>query len=274
MGKRMKNAPVYFTLAQVRHNPIRRLAAYVPDIQDRMRRAGYPDHQQNSTLVLPLTLTHDFDGQLDGKPVVPRAAERHLFLSAEGTHGFIVEEGSLSFQTTEYDTFEPFLDTFLTGFGIVHDCIKLDYTERVGIRYLDAVVPEGGPDGLMKYLTPGVLGLAGRLPADVLIGLSLSETHIPLPEANLLSRTVIRSGPLGFPMDLEPQGLAIPQRFQQLNGVHAIIDTDASQTGRRSVDVVALRELMVMLHDRIRMVFDATITEHALASWQGAGDPE
>jgi len=267
MGKKMKNAPVYFTLAQVRHNPILRLAAYIPDIQDRMRKAGYPDHQQSSTLVLPLKLGPS-DGQPDPNLIVPKAAGRHLFLSADGTRGFIVEEGALSFQTTEYDTFEPFLESFLNGFGIVHDCISLEYTERVGIRYLDAVVPAGGSDELVRYLTPGVLGLAGKLPDDALIGLSLSETHIPLADANLISRTIVRSGPLGFPMDLEPQGLTIPKRFQQLNCVHAIIDTDASQSGRRPVDMAALRKQMVMLHDRIEMAFKATVTEHALAEWQ------
>ncbi len=43
MGEKMKNAPVYFTIAQVRHNPVLRLGAYADEIQDRMRKAGYPD---------------------------------------------------------------------------------------------------------------------------------------------------------------------------------------------------------------------------------------
>jgi uncharacterized protein (TIGR04255 family) len=269
MGQKMKNAPVYYTLAQVRHNPILRLGAYVPDIQDRMRKAGFPDHQRTSTLVVPLMLGATTDGQPDAQRSVPRQSERHLFLSSDGSRGFIVEESAFSFQTTEYDTFEPFLDAFLTGFGIVHECIKLDFIERVGIRYLDAVVPpEGSPDELVKYLNPGVLGLAGQLPDGVAIGLSVSETHIPLSDANLLSRTIVRSGPLGFPMDLEPQGLTVPERFKQVNGLHAIIDTDASQTGRRDVDLASLRDLMVMLHDKIRMAFDASVTKHALAAWQ------
>jgi len=267
MGKKMKNAPVYYALAQVRHNPIRRLGAYLPDIQDRMRKAGYPDHQPGTTLIVSLTLDGS-DGEPDAKRPVPKVVERHLFLSANGTRGFIVEEGALSFQTTEYDTFEPFLDQFMTGVGIVHKCIGLDYTERVGIRYLDAVVPAGGPDDLAKYLAPGVLGLAGRLPEGVPIGLSLSETHIPLPEANLLSRTIVRNGPLGFPMDLEPQGLKVPERFEKVSCLHAIIDTDASQTERHPIDMGALRQRLDMLHLKIRMAFDASITEYALAAWQ------
>ena len=271
MGKsqKMKNAPVYYVLAQARHNPVLRLDAYIAEIQDRMRKAGYPDHQVSATIAVELNFTAG-DGQQDTQRVVPKNVERHLFLSADRINGFVVEPGALSFQTTEYDTFEPFLDDFMVGFGIVHDVIKLDYTERIGIRYLDAVVPANGNDDLPRYLTPGVLGLVGQLPPGVLVGLSLSETHIPLPdaEANLLSRIIIRNGPLGFPMDLEPQGLKVPERFQNVQGLHAIIDTDASQLKRQPIDLADLRVRLDMLHTKIRMAFDATVTKQALAEWQ------
>ncbi|MCV2356531.1 hypothetical protein LNV09_20515 [Paucibacter sp. B2R-40] len=42
MDKKMKNAPVCFVIAQVCHNPILKLGAYVPAIQNRMGKAGYP----------------------------------------------------------------------------------------------------------------------------------------------------------------------------------------------------------------------------------------
>lgn len=267
MGKKMRNAPVYFVIAQARHNPVLRLAAYVPEIQDRMRKAGYPDHQSRPGLAVELNALGP-DGQSDVKPLVPKVVERHLFLSTDGTRGFIVEPGALSYQTTEYDTFDPFLEEFMTGLAIVHETIKLDYTERLGIRYLDAVVPSGDGDELSRYLTPGVLGLAGKLPAGALIGLSLSETHIPLPEAKLLCRTIVRNGPLGFPMDLEPQGLNVPERFRTVSGLHAIIDTDASQGERHVIDLASIRARLDMLHNKIRMAFDATVTEDALVAWQ------
>jgi len=267
MGTKMKNAPVYFTIAQVRYNPILNLSSYVAGVQDRMRKAGYPDHQPGKTLIVNL-LSGATDGEPDVQRAIPQTVDRHMFLSMDGTHGFIVEPGALSFQTTEYDTFPTFSEQFFIGLAIVHECIGLSYSERVGIRYLDAVVPAGEGDDLRQYLAPGVLGLAGRLPEGVAIGLSLSETHIPLPDANLLSRTIVRHGPLGFPMDLEPQGLRIPERFQRVDGPHAIIDTDASQTGRQAFDLAILRDRLDMLHKRIRMAFDASVTEHALQVWQ------
>ena len=267
MGTKMKNAPVYFTIAQVRHNPILSLNNYVPGIQDRMRKAGYPDHQPGKTLIVNL-VSGMACGQPDVQQALPQTVDRHMFLNRDGTQGFIVEHGALSFQTTEYDTFQPFSEEFFVGLQIVHECIGLDYWERVGLRYLDAVVPAEAADSLGQYLAPGVLGLAGRLPEGVPIGQSLCETQIPLPDANLLSRTIVRDGPLGFPMDLEPQGLRIPARFQQIHGLHAIIDTDASQLGRQAFALGDLRERLTMLHTRIRMAFEASVTEYALKVWQ------
>ena len=43
MGKKMKNAPVYYALAAVRFNTLAFLDQYVPALQDQLRKAGYPD---------------------------------------------------------------------------------------------------------------------------------------------------------------------------------------------------------------------------------------
>jgi len=271
MGKsqKMNHAPVYYVFAQARHNPILQLDPFLPEIQDRMRKAGFPDYQASAIYAVELNFSGG-GGQQDTKRLMPKAVARHLFLSADRSKGFIFEQGALSLQTTEYDTFEPFLEQFMAGFGIIHDVINLDYTERIGIRYLDAVVPAGGPDDLSRYLIPGVFGLAGKLPEGVPIGMSMSETHIPLTDvdANLVSRTIVRNGPLGFPIDLEPQGLTVSERFQKVQGLHAIIDTDASQAKRQSIDLADLRSRLDMLHTKIRMAFDATVTADALAEWQ------
>ncbi len=67
MGQKMKNAPVYFTIAQVRHNPVLRLGAYAPDIQDRMRKAGYPDFKS----CLLITIHHARVCSFDSPQVAP-----------------------------------------------------------------------------------------------------------------------------------------------------------------------------------------------------------
>lgn len=266
MNEKMSNAPVYYVIAQVRHNPILSLGTYASEIQERMRKAGYPGYKLGKTQVMRLMMQPDESAQMQSP--ITEIAERHTFLSMDGTRGFIVDQGSFSFHTTEYDVFSAFSRDFFAGLEIVHQCLILDYSDRVGIRYLDAVVPVNGELELTKYLVPGVLGLAGYLPDEAPITMSASETHIQMTDASLVSRILIQSGSLGVPMDLAANGLQVPERFQKVNGLHAIIDTDASQDARKPFDLDELRMRLDTLHTRIRMAFDASVTDYARQIWK------
>ena len=266
MGEKMKNAPVYFAIAQARHNPILRLGSYAADIQDRMRKVGYPDFKKGVSMAFDLAPMIGDTSQPQPPPVVNQV-ERLMFFSTDSTKGFIVEQNALSFQTTEYDTFETFADEFMKGLGIVHECMTLAHTERIGLRYLDAVVPPNGEAGLGDFLVPGVLGLSRRLPDEVQVSHSLAETHIKTHECVVVARTIIQAGPLGFPMDLQPIGINLAPRFQAINGVHAIVDTDASIEGRQVFDMDAIKSQLTMLRGGIGLAFNAIVTPAAIAAW-------
>ena len=55
MGTPLKNPPVYLTLAQVRFNPILKLADFLPSIQESFRQAGYPDFNRQRIISIQLT---------------------------------------------------------------------------------------------------------------------------------------------------------------------------------------------------------------------------
>ncbi len=266
MGEKMKNAPVYFTIAQVRHNPVLRLGAYADEIQDRMRKAGYPDFKKGVAMAISL-MSQIGDEPQQQQPTVEKV-ERLMFSSSDNTRGFIVEQNALLFQTTEYDTFESFIDEFMKGLGIVHECMTLAHTERVGLRYLDAIVPPNGEDGLPEYLASGVLGLSNKLPDDVQVSHSFSETHFQTAGCAVLARTIIQAGPLGFPMDLQPIGVKVADRFQKINGVHAIVDTDASIEGRHTLSLDEIKSQLTLLRAGIDVAFNAVVMPDALKAWK------
>lgn len=265
MGEKMKSAPVYFTIAQVRHNPVLRLSSYAAEIQERMRKAGYPDFKRGVSMAFSL-MTQIGDESEPQNPEVQKV-ERLMFFSTDSTRGFIVEQNALSFHTTEYDTFETLTDEFMKGVSIVHECVTIAHTERIGLRYLDAVVPPNGEDGLPDYLAPGVLGLSSRLPDKVRVSHSFSETHIQTDECTVLARTMIQAGPLGFPMDLQPVGVKIADRFLKINAVHAIIDTDASIEGRHVFDLDVIKSQLIMLRKGVGLAFEALVMPPAMAAW-------
>lgn len=271
MGKRMTNAPVYFTLAQVRHNPVLSLESYIPGIQESMRKEGYPDFQRAMAVVLNFGSVAS--PAVDTKQDQPQQLrfERFTFSNMERTRGFILDQNSLSFQSTDYDTFATFSSAFLMGLEIAHKAVSFGFSERIGIRYLDAVVPAGGEKDLPKYLVPEVMGLGSRMGDDASVLHTFSETQIRTPVGNVLSRTIIQNGQipqLGFPPDLQPIGLELAERFKKVSGVYAIIDTDGSFEAREKFDLDVLKRKLHALHDEIAKVFEATVTAHALSSWK------
>ncbi|QWG15124.1 TIGR04255 family protein [Bradyrhizobium sediminis] len=259
MGKKMNNAPVYYALAQVKFNTLAALATYVPAIQENLRKAGYPDFQT-------IQLAHL---ELIGAPVPKTTvATRYLFLNSRKTAGFILDQSWLTYQTTDYDTFEPFLSAFLFGLQAIHKEAVLNYSERVGVRYLDAVLPNAN-ESVTDYLQPCVLGLSGSFPDRSLVH-TLSETRTVLDKTTLVSRAIVHTQQdrgAAFPEDLQPIHLTLIAKFAQVTGQYAIIDTDGWMEDRQDFDLDRLATTLDSLHKNIGRSFEKMVTPHALKVW-------
>ena len=263
MGQKMKNAPVYFTIAQVRFNPILSLETYLPSIQESFRKLGYEDFKPTIVATFNLAIVASGEGSSPQVPPTQRVS-RYTFANMEGTRGFILEQNALSFQATDYDTFETFSGAFLEGLELLHKAVGIGYSERVGVRYLDAVYPRAG-EKLSEYIVPEVMGLTSKLEHTLVH--SFSETRAQTAVGTTISRTVIQDGPIGFPPDLAPHGLTVDERFTRLDGLHAIIDTDGSYDSREKFDTQSIKARLHNLHDEIWKSFKATVTRHSLSVW-------
>jgi uncharacterized protein (TIGR04255 family) len=259
MGTPLTNAPVYVTVAQVRFNAILKLAEFLPTIQERFRTSGFPDYAVNKVIVIQIA-------NQNGQPVpTPGFQEHYAFRNIEKTLSFILETDKLSFQSTRYGTFERFSETFLQGLSIVHDVVRLDFTERIGMRYLDRVSPVGS-DTLDQYLVPEVRGLS-----DCVGGTPLRSFYEVLSQngdIKLLSRVITQTGPLAFPPDLMPGDMAIDPRFAAYDGLHAILDNDGFFDGRESYSSETVGRYLTAIHDAVTKAFRATVTPHALKVWE------
>jgi uncharacterized protein (TIGR04255 family) len=263
MGQKMRQAPVYFTLVQARFNAILALDSYVPKIQDQLRVRGFPDTQKGVLATFNLNVGAPSEA---GPPQVPVSqVTRYTFGNIDKTASFILDQGSLSFQTTNYDTFESLLKIFLNGLKIVHEAVNLGYTDRIGVRYLDAVYPKNDED-LSEYLNEAVLGLYGRLDGDLVH--AFSETLVRNGSVNVIARTIVQSGEIGFPPDLQPVGLVVAERFRVLNGPHAILDTDGSHDHRDTFDLHRIEAHLSTVHSAVIKAFRATVTQRAIQTWE------
>lgn len=258
MGTPLKNPPVYLTLAQVRFNPVLKLADFLPGIQESFRRTNFPDFETQHGISIQVTIQ-------DGKPVPqPVPQETYLFGNVEKTHMFILDSQSLTIQSTNYGQFESFSRCFLDGLNIVHKAVQLAYTERVGLRYLDRVMPQQD-ESLDKYLVDQVQGLTTKLGGKPVY--SFTEALNEVGNAKLISRVVIQDGPLTFPPDLQPRNLIVEEKFTAYSGLCAILDNDGFIDVRESFSDVKIYDNLDNIHKVIGAAFKATTTPYAFTVW-------
>ena len=259
MGAKLKNPPVYLTVAQVRFNSILKLAEFAPDIQERFRKAAYPDYVPHVAVNVKL------DVQGDQVTPTPTTQQRYAFGNAAKTHSFILDTNALTLQSTEYGQFESFSEEFLKGLARLHEVVGLAFIDRVGLRYLDRVVPLEGED-LSQYLVPEALGLTARLGGT--LGHSLCETRTDQDGIKLVSRAVTLSSPLILPPDLMPLvGVEVAERFKAYTGLNAVLDNDGFFEGREEYSAETVRGHLDAIHHVIGAAFKSIVTEYAMKKW-------
>ena len=267
MGSKWKNAPVYFVIAQVRFSPVLNIESYIRDIQEIFRKVGFPDYRVTQQLLINLNVNLQQNPATDTALTAPRANQVFVFSNQAKTQMLLLDSNSLTFQTTAYETFEHLSGLFFSRFEEVADRLELSYSERVGLRYLDAVMPKDG-EGLEQYLVPGVLGLHSYVEKGLV--LSFSESRIQSGNGMILSRVVRQNGQIGFPFDLHPtaQQMVLDRRFSGHSGSYAILDTDGYAEERHGLNIAKLKEKLAALHTQVDDAFRSTITEYAIRQWQ------
>jgi uncharacterized protein (TIGR04255 family) len=247
---KLKLAPVYFTVAQIQFNPIEEMGNYLNIIQPAFRHLGFPDFKSQAVQ----RVVFAFNTAEGGNAVPPTIASqsRYSFGDMDSTESFVLETNSLAFQTTSYDVFATFSRKFLEGLEILHSAVPLNYVERLGIRYLDAVQPAPN-ETLAKYLASEVLGISEKLSG--LPAHSESVTVMNDDAGQLVSRVIIATAP------------KINSRFTEAEGQHAILDTDSSYTQRFVFSVDEVTRRLNSLKMKISESFKATVTEDALKIW-------
>lgn len=264
MGKQMKNAPVYFTVAQIQFNPVLKMEDYLPAIQDRMRTIHFPDFRRENFQQITLSLsTTPEGGQAPVPSIVPQP--RCIFGNTEQTAGFVLDNNSLALQTTNYQTHKDFFGTLLDGLRVIDDALKLDFTSRIGLRYFDAVLPQTGRS-LNDYLVPEVLGLSTKLTNKVIH--SFSETFTAGPNGHLASRVIIRTGQVGLPPEVSALAPPISSKFLMHQGLHALIDIDAFSEERNKFKIEYVEAKLLAFHEDIEKAFKAIVTPFALNAWE------
>lgn len=254
-------APVFYTLAQIQFNPISQMSDYVARLQERLRRSGFPDFRTEHQFDLGIRRLEELQAEVQTQQQI-----RWSFTNVDCTEGYLLLKNAIVFHTTNYDVFEDFLKKTITGLELVHEIIELNYTERIGLRYLDAVVPTDN-DVLPDYLNPSLMGLTNDLQGN--LGHSFTETVTGMEGGTLVARAVITEGGLALPPDLFQvhTPLKLQPRFDSIDSRHAVLDTDYFVVKRNSLDIEQIAAQLLAAHDIITNAFTASVTDYARQKW-------
>jgi len=265
VSERMSKAPVYYALAQAQFNPVAAMSKYIEQIQDSLRKDGFTLYEPQQITHLQLAPGPDL---AQGEPVVSQKTSWFISKS-DRTSGFILNSSSIAFHTTHYETHQQFIPQLLYGLRSIHDIVSLEHVSRLGLRYLDAVLPEEG-ETVDQYLESGLHGI--HFDAEPRYSLSESAFNTGLdavvPNGTLVARIHRLNSVLGYPPDMIPNSLVQMERFAlQSAQLHAIIDTDHFVEGIISLDFDALRKQLTELHKFIKSIFYSTVTSFAREKW-------
>jgi uncharacterized protein (TIGR04255 family) len=239
---------------------------YVPQIQERMRKAGYPLFREGE--VREIRLGPD-------KPDWKRATRWH-FDTIERKAGFVLQAASIVYHTTAYETSDAFFAALQDGLAIIDGTVGIDLFERLGLRYVNAFHADEG-HGLSEYFQPGISGIAlaeiGVTELRLFVNL-VADTQLRVADTRVPGKLVIRltQNTEGWflPPDVRPLDLAVTKRLQADKTI-AVMDYDhfvefLEEVRPFSVETIVkgLREL----HTVTSAAFRTTVSDFAGETWK------
>lgn len=265
----LKNAPIYYALAQIRFNPVLKMSKYIEDIQDEFRVNGFPVFDTANTVGFVVSAGTDDQPKVEANNI-----PEWVFSDDDQLSGFILMKDSLTFHTTHYQSKEQLIHVLVTGIKIVDKSLQLGRIKRLGLRFLDAVVPRAGQT-TSDYLVESVRGLDLGLRRIQSINESVFQTT-PGPagvSGVLLAKVYHRNGAIGYPPDVFVRNLVNhPNVTEQGEGAHAILDTDHYVEGDIQLSAENIEQQILHLHAGLKLAFEKLVTSQALTTWKGDGD--
>ncbi len=258
--------PLVLVLCQVRFSPVRQMERYIPAIQEKFRRKGFPIERAGK--VQQVTF-----GPGDGAPVQVVEQQRWDYRNREQTWSFLVMQGSMTLQTTAYTRFEDFAARLQLAVRTVlteSEQHRLGLVHRVGLRYIDVVRPSAGK-GFRFYLRPGLHGVPEEVfsPGGHLLHMeSRGRTAVGGYPGTMVVRIVQNNQGFSLPPDL----MAAAPRFSprtMAGELVTLIDMDHYVEGTFDPDSEWVVARAYELHDHIVETFhDHVVTEEAIKEWK------
>lgn len=269
MGSTLSKAPVFYALAHIQFSQNVPMLGF--QLQPFMESMGWGSSQQDS---------HDLMGisppaNLGEEPRWHKeTVSRWSFSNANRDAGFLILPNAIVYQTTAYSTWTHMLTAIKDAIAKVVEIVPNLLVTRIGLRYLDAIVPQKG-EQLSTYLIPQMVGMVEKLASverPVLLQ-TLNEFTLHTGNGLLVNKLVaahVTSGQVLFPVELLPLTLELADRFKNIEGLVATMDTDHFEVLEQPIPLVveSVSEKLNRLKDGLDEMFSLVATPEGIEKWK------
>jgi uncharacterized protein (TIGR04255 family) len=231
---------------------------FLPEIQEQLRNTGLPKFR---------TVQTQTEVRLFGAEQPPRlTSDTHWEFAAKDDRTMAtLGTNSISLLTTTYHTFGEFTEALAKVLETVRTAANVSLRERIGLRYVNVIVPAGGKV-LSDYIADEVLGFSlGDLGLKTASSVTVMSANSSLGTFALRSIRLPRGSVL--PPDLSPlklqtdKPLTVEQEF-------CCLDFDHFNEGTKDFDVAQTMKEFEELHELIERAFKAAAKPGAMEEWK------
>ncbi len=237
-------------------SPVEAMVEYVPEIQERFRKAGFPEMQEGQ-------IHHQM--VVHGKTVAENRGTQWEFVNKTNTTSIQLNLDAITIHTTEYTRFEDLEKTIKLAVTTLHEIVAPSQVHRYGLRYVN-VIPITADSAFDQWVQSNLLGYP-NLPDAHRIG-SFSETvMVTAPSSRLVARCITMHSGFPLPADLMPCALKLPFDIP-MKEPFVILDNDHGRVGPEDFDPIIAVEAIASLHDLLELTFQSSVTPQALKTWK------
>jgi uncharacterized protein (TIGR04255 family) len=236
------------------------MRSYIPEIQDALRKDGYPVNASSTVDEVALSLPA-------GNSVHTRRELWDYRTKGRATRVVVAEE-FLTYQTSAYTRFEDFLGRALDALRIVNNAVGGDglLVTRIGLRYVDLI--RSIEMDWRDHLRPGLRGFESE---HFDVQTCLHQTVARTSAGTLVARVHQNRQGMYLPPDLVRSGLApAPVLEDGLSDgeLLTLLDVDHFVEQEFTFDAATLEELSWRLKEiSYSVIFDNMVTPEALEAW-------
>jgi uncharacterized protein (TIGR04255 family) len=251
----LEKCPLVLVLAQVRISSIQKMEDFIPEIQEKLRKTGFPRFKRLDIQELTLVPT----------PSVA-LAKRWIFSNKEENLAVVLHPDFVVLETASYQNFDTFIRCLDQVLQILSEVTQVQLVERLGLRYVNLIRPQF-PDTFATYLNSGIVGIDAQEKMGIKHSLSRFESVNETPFGKLIIRLSQNDRRQFLPPDLVDHVLHYDLELSEKEVV-ALLDIDHfSETPREDFSVSRITEKMWNLHDYTDQAFRSAVTSTALERW-------